>query len=89
MESEVCIQNEALICSEGKSAKEFLSMQLQELEDDLNIYLAGNYSIKLSNKKDFSNWVNSHSPFHWLIEFYGIMSRGGFDVVIGNPPYVE
>ena len=24
-----------------------------------------------------------------LVEFYGIMSGGGFDVVIGNPPYVE
>ena len=26
---------------------------------------------------------------HWFVEFYGIMRRGGFDVVIGNPPYVE
>jgi hypothetical protein len=23
------------------------------------------------------------------VEFYGIISRGGFDVIIGNPPYVE
>jgi tRNA1(Val) A37 N6-methylase TrmN6 len=23
------------------------------------------------------------------VEFYGIMRNGGFDVVIGNPPYVE
>jgi hypothetical protein len=23
------------------------------------------------------------------VEFYGIMQRGGFDVIIGNPPYVE
>ncbi|HZU68416.1 MAG TPA: DNA methyltransferase [Ktedonobacteraceae bacterium] len=28
-------------------------------------------------------------PFHWWVEFYGIMKRGGFDVIIGNPPYVE
>ena len=34
-------------------------------------------------------WRSSHQPFHWFVEFYGIMSKGGFDVVIGNPPYVE
>ena len=28
------------------------------------------------------------SPFHWMIEFPGVLGRGGFDVVIGNPPYV-
>lgn len=28
-------------------------------------------------------------PFHWPIEFPEVMDRGGFDVVLGNPPYVE
>ena len=27
-------------------------------------------------------------PFHWMIEFPGVLGRGGFDVVVGNPPYV-
>lgn len=31
----------------------------------------------------------SHQPFHWLAEFYEIIvQHGGFDVIIGNPPYV-
>ncbi len=35
-------------------------------------------------------WRKSHQPFHWFIEFYDIVQeRGGFDVIIGNPPYVE
>ena len=34
-------------------------------------------------------WLTSHQPFHWFVEFYGTMSKGGFDVVIGNPPYVS
>ena len=34
-------------------------------------------------------WRARHQPFHWFVEFYGIMGKGGFDVVIGNPPYVE
>ena len=33
--------------------------------------------------------MKSHQPFHWFVEFYGIVSNGGFDVIIGNPPYVE
>src|SRR4029434_9430929 len=28
-------------------------------------------------------------PFHWLVEFHRILSGGGFDAIIGNPPYVE
>jgi hypothetical protein len=34
-------------------------------------------------------WKQSQLPFHWFIEFYEIMQKGGFDVILGNPPYVE
>ena len=45
---------------------------------------------KLPGKHDvYQCWLTSHQPFHWFVEFYGIMSKGGFDVVIGNPPYVS
>ena len=45
---------------------------------------------KLPGKHNaYQCWRASHQPFHWFVEFYGIMSKGGFDVVIGNPPYVE
>lgn len=27
--------------------------------------------------------------FHWFAEFHDVLQNGGFDVVIGNPPYVE
>jgi hypothetical protein len=27
------------------------------------------------------------SAFHWLIEFPNIFAHGGFDAVIGNPPW--
>jgi hypothetical protein len=29
------------------------------------------------------------NPFDWKTEFSPIMERGGFDIVIGNPPYVR
>jgi hypothetical protein len=38
---------------------------------------------------EFAYRQQTHRPFHWWIEFCGIMKRGGFDVIIGNPPYVE
>lgn len=31
----------------------------------------------------------THDPFHWLLEFPSIAASGGFDVIVGNPPYVE
>lgn len=30
-----------------------------------------------------------HQPFHWFANFPAALARGGFDVIIGNPPYVE
>src|SRR6266516_358101 len=30
-----------------------------------------------------------NQPFHWFLEFSQIMQNGGFDVIIGNPPYIE
>src|ERR1035438_9259654 len=37
----------------------------------------------------YAQWQKSHKPFHWWAEFYNIVHNGGFDVIIGNPPYVE
>jgi hypothetical protein len=31
--------------------------------------------------------ANGVSAFHWPLEFPAIMARGGFDVVVGNPPW--
>lgn len=28
-------------------------------------------------------------PFHWRVDFGHIIKKGGFDIVIGNPPYVS
>lgn len=66
-----------------------LQKRLKALEDELNRHLAGEYGVKVSDKAACAKWVKSHQPFHWFVEFYGIISNGGFDVVIGNPPYVE
>jgi hypothetical protein len=66
-----------------------LQKRLKTLEEELNRHLAGEYGVNVKNKDAYSNWLKSHQPFHWFIEFYGILNSGGFDVIIGNPPYVE
>jgi hypothetical protein len=73
-----------------------LRKRLAELDVQLDLILAGEYGITLKGygskaayEQAFIKWKDSHQPFHWFVEFYGIMSAGGFDVIIGNPPYVE
>ena len=69
--------------------KQVLRDKLKALEDELNRFLADEYGIDLNRQADYHNWLSSHKPFHWFIEFYGILKDGGFDAIIGNPPYVE
>ena len=66
-----------------------LQKRLKALEDELNQHLAVEYGVKVSDKVAYAKWLKSHQPFHWFIEFYGIITSGGFDVILGNPPYVE
>lgn len=69
--------------------KQQLRGRLAALGSELNRYLATEYGIHSAKKDSHAKWLRSHQPFHWFIEFYGIMKDGGFDVIIGNPPYVE
>ena len=57
--------------------------RLKALEDELNRYLAGEYGVKVERQGRLRKWLKSHQPFHWFIEFYGILNSGGFDVIIG------
>lgn len=68
-----------------KDAKISLNRELRSLNELLNKHL-----FAASGYADFDEWLAIHQPFHWLAEFYQIMHNSkGFDVVIGNPPYVE
>jgi hypothetical protein len=69
--------------------KRDLRKRLTVLEDELNEYLAGEYDISAEDEVAYRRWLDSHKPFHWFVEFYGIMKQGGFDAGIGNPPYIN
>ena len=72
-----------------KVAKDELNKRLTVLNDKLGKYLAVMYLGSVPSDKGYGNWIRSHQPFHWLAEFYTTIARGGFDVIIGNPPYVS
>ena len=67
-------------------AKKEINKRLAGIRKMLDDHLyASSGSLK---KKDA--WLRDTQPFHWYTEFYPIMhGRGGFDVIIGNPPYLE
>ncbi len=68
-----------------KRAKHELKERLAQLNDLLNHKMFG----AVGSVADYDAWYKSHQPFHWLAEFYEIINdHGGFDVIIGNPPYV-
>jgi hypothetical protein len=69
--------------------KKKLEEKLKILDDELNILLSRQYAIHNPKGDAYRKWQESHKPFHWFVEFYGIMNYGGFDVIIGNPPYIE
>jgi hypothetical protein len=67
-----------------------LQTKLRELSDELDKFIAHEYGIdEIKKPKQFADFLVSHQPFHWYSEFFGIIAGGGFDVIIGNPPYVE
>lgn len=62
--------------------KEDILSVLHLNEEDL---LSENLS---SSIKNYLQYAESNNFFHWELEFPDIFSKDGFDIVIGNPPYV-
>ena len=56
-------------------SKTTLRHRLDELRKKLDAFLADDYGIR-HNQTALRKWQRSHQPFHWLVEFYGIMARG-------------
>lgn len=68
--------------------KQALVDTLTELEEMLNYHLAKEYGVNPNLTAKYKAWKVGHQPFHWYVDFYPLMANGGFDVAIGNPPYV-
>ena len=73
------------MATEVKEHKARLSEDLSRLSGELNAFLYEG----LDHRKSLDAWVRDAKPFHWYAEFYGVIASGGFDVIIGNPPFVD
>jgi type I restriction-modification system DNA methylase subunit len=62
---------------------------LENLRDRMYEAITGPYCITLRLKNKFVEDIKKRRPFHWRFDFGSILEDGGFDVVIGNPPYIE
>lgn len=47
------------------------------------------YSSLINDSISFENWKCRVKPFHWCKEYGEVLENGGFDCIIGNPPYIE
>jgi len=70
---------------------ERLRLEIKQMTDEFNGLLDGKLLKELQNKEveiDEESLVKL-KPFHWVMQFSDVFENGGFDVVIGNPPYVS
>jgi len=68
---------------------------LENIRQKLYEVINSSYLALLKGKvpdNDFGE-LNKHlterTPFHWRVDFANVFFDGGFDVITGNPPYVE
>ena len=78
-----------MTAAELGAAKTKLRVGVDDLVLELDRYLGSDYGLDAADDRQFETWKAESQPFHWFAEFYGILAGGGFDVIIGNPPYLE
>jgi len=73
-------------------ARDFLEKIKKQLYAALNesfySYVAGNIN-STSKIREVWESLRIDKPLHWEFDFNAILESGGFDVIIGNPPYIE
>jgi hypothetical protein len=80
------LQQTELAGSVTTDDKAALNKLYRELQSELDDFLAAEAGVKTTGME---KWKKGTRPFHWFCDFHSIMQSGGFDVIIGNPPYVE
>lgn len=81
-------------------APEYLSLAnplIQEIQEYQAEYLVTHVDAEKQElreviaelKENLQEWQASADEFVWQVEFAEVFQEGGFDIVIGNPPYVR
>lgn len=56
--------------------------------DALSRALAQEHGNATGDERAYGEWAARHRPLHWCAAFAAAQAQGGFDAIIGNPPYV-
>lgn len=75
--------------AEIREVKADLERRLEAAAASSNRWIARQYGANPDQKLALDGWIATHEPFNWWTEFMGVMRKGGFDTVVGNPPYVS
>jgi type I restriction-modification system DNA methylase subunit len=62
--------------------KQKIDVIRSQVRDELDAMIGADLAISRDE-------VDALKPFHWAFDFENVFSKGGFDVIIGNPPYIR
>jgi type I restriction-modification system DNA methylase subunit len=87
----------SLECGESavkiREAIEYIRTKLYEVfNNSFNDFIHERSNLRRINLTEFSEIVTNlkaRNPFHWKVDFGAVFENKGFDVVVGNPPYIE
>lgn len=73
-----------------------LGFEFVELNKDINKQINLDFrrlvisKFKDKEKKTIQRWIREYSELaHWSLAFPTVQKSGGFDIIIGNPPYIN
>lgn len=69
---------------------QYIRKKLYEIISNSYLNFLHEKSIRAKNVlEEISKGLQDRDLFHWRIDFGYVLDDGGFDVVVGNPPYIE
>ncbi|MFC6080450.1 Eco57I restriction-modification methylase domain-containing protein [Sphaerisporangium aureirubrum] len=83
----------AALSTAGKS-EDIFDLRLNSIADEVMAGLGGNVVKEATARTTTDFWLRGESrsepirPLHWPLEFPEVMRGGGFDAVVGNPPFI-
>jgi len=101
LKSEIFDLMKKIVLFENNVKIDEIEGQLSSLKDNLKLFHGDDvdfetqdikkYKIRLDKLKKENEAVefNSDSHFEWHIIFSEVFENGGFDIIIGNPPYIQ
>jgi len=58
---------------------------LEQYRSELNSQILDDFRDVVDDVTDED--LEGYTPFHWVLEFAEVYAEGGFDVIVGNPPW--